>query len=234
MRGFGLVVFPDSGWSINLKSLKLCLIDVGKKIKEIMTTESLFEQLKHPNPNLRERAMYQLAEVVDEQTIPRLMSILSAEDIVYRRAAVKSLGVIGLDAVPFLVDSLLNSENSTIRGSCAKGLAQVAVNHPERPFPQEGIEGLAKALHDPDPVVHIASAMALGAIGNPALPSLLEGLETTENIALAIAIINALSSINDPEVTVVLEALAKDEAADSYIQESAVSALSRLQLLQRK
>ncbi|WP_094673727.1 HEAT repeat domain-containing protein [Hydrocoleum sp. CS-953] len=93
-----------------------------------MTESSLFEQLKHKNPNLRERAIWQIAETHaethDETTIPRLMGVLAEEDTVYRRAAVKALGAIGTDTVPSLVDSLLNSDNSTIRSSCAKALAQ--------------------------------------------------------------------------------------------------------------
>ena len=53
--------------------------------------DSLFERLKHPNPNLRERAMVEIAESRDETTIPRLMSLLGEEDVTYRRAAVKTL-----------------------------------------------------------------------------------------------------------------------------------------------
>ena len=74
-----------------------------------MNMDSLFEKLKHPNPNLREIAMDEIAESRDENTIPRLMSLLGEEDVIYRRAAVKTLGVIGFDALPPLVDSLINS-----------------------------------------------------------------------------------------------------------------------------
>ncbi len=192
------------------------------------TADSLFKQLKHPNPNLRERAMVELAENRDENTIPRLMGILEDEDMVYRRTAVKALGVIGLDAVPTLVDSVLNSENSTIRASCTKALAQVAVNYHDLSFPEEGIQGLKIALNDPDPVVHISAVMALGAIGSPVLDILIEALKTTENLAVGVAIINALGSIGDAGALQALTELAEDESADQYIRESATSALSRL------
>ncbi len=196
-----------------------------------MTIDSLFEQLKHPNPNLRERAMWELADCRDENTIPRLMGILGEEDVVYRRAAVKALGAIGTDSVPSLVESLLNSDNVTIRGSCAKALAQIAFNHPEVPFPEEGIQGLKKALNDPNPVVHIASVMALGEIGSSAFDVLVEVLKSTDNIALAIAIINALGSMGDNRAEEVLTMLIDDESADPYIRESATSALSRLEMV---
>lgn len=194
-----------------------------------MTAESLFEQLKHPNPHLRERAMRELAETCDQNTIPRLMSALGEEDVVYRRAAVKALGGIGPDAVPSLVESLLNSDNATVRSSCAKALAQVALNYPDVPFPTEGTQGLKTALNDLNPVVYIASVMALGEIGSPALEILVETLKTTDNPALAVTIINALGSMGDNRATEVLATFANDESADSYVRESATSALPRLE-----
>lgn len=41
-----------------------------------MSMDALFEQLRHPNPHLREEAIWQIAESRDETTIPRLMSLL--------------------------------------------------------------------------------------------------------------------------------------------------------------
>ena len=163
-----------------------------------MSTEALFQQLKHPNPHLRNQAMWELAENRDETTIPRLMSILDEEDTTYRRAAVKALGAIGSDAVTPLVEAMLNSDNVTVRGSAVKALAQVAINYPELAFPTEGLAGLKTALNDANPVVHIAAVMALGEIVSPeAFDILKEALETTDNLALAVAITNTFGSIKD-------------------------------------
>lgn len=194
------------------------------------TVEELFQQLKHPNPHLRDQAMWELAENRDETTIPRLMSILDEEDTNYRRAAVKALGAIGPDSVPPLVEALLNSDNVTVRGSAAKALAQVAINYPDDPFPPEGLQGLKTALHDPNPVVHIATVMALGEIGTPVVDMLIEALQTTDNPALAISIVNALGSIGDERGIGALTALIENTATDSYVRESATSALSRLEM----
>lgn len=198
-----------------------------------MTADELFEQLKHPNPHLRERAMDAIVENRDEETIPRLMANLDREDVVYRRASVKTLGVVGADAVPSLVQSLLNSENPTVRSSCAKALAQVALNYPDVEFPEEGLQGLKASLEDANPVVYIASAMALGEIGEPALGVLIEALQATENPALAVSIANAFAAIGTEPAAEALQALANDESADSYARESATSALSRLEMLKK-
>lgn len=195
-----------------------------------MSTERFFQQLKHPNPHLRDQAMWELAENRDETTIPRLMSILDEEDTTYRRAAVKALGAIGLDAVPPLVEALRNSDNVTVRGSAAKALAQVAINYPEDPFPAEGVQSLTTALHDPNPVVHIAAVMAMGEIGAPVVDALIEALQTTDNPALAISIVNTLGTLGDERGVDVLTSLIQDESTDSYVRESATSSLSRLEM----
>ncbi|MGB3238765.1 MAG: HEAT repeat domain-containing protein [Geitlerinemataceae cyanobacterium] len=198
-----------------------------------MTNDTLFEQLKHPNPHLRERAMWELVDNRDETTIDRLMSILDEEDTTYRRAAVKALGAIGLDTVPPLLETLQNSDNATVRSSCAKALAQVALNYPEEPFPAEGLQGLRNAIDDPNPVVNIASIMALGEMGTPAFDLLAEALKTTENVAVQVAVANALVSTRDDRASAILEALAEDESADSYVRETATSALSRIEMVRR-
>ncbi len=191
--------------------------------------DSHFEQLKHPNPNLRNRAMWEIAESRDETTIPRLMGLLGEEDVVYRRAAVKTLGVIGADAIPPLVETLMSSDNVVVKASCGKGLAQIAGNYPDQPFPEEAMEALKTSINDPNPVVHLVSVMALGQVGIPALDIFTEYLETSENISVAVAIINALGSIPDDRAMAVLTNLGEDSSKDSLIQESAKSAASRLE-----
>jgi bilin biosynthesis protein len=196
-----------------------------------MTTDSLFEQLKHPNPHLRERAMLEIADGRDDQTIPKLIGILDEEDVIYRRAAVKALGVIGVDAVPLLVDALLNSDNVTVRGSAAKALAQIALNYPDVSFPGAGLQALKTAIDDPNPVVLIAAVMALGEVGPGAFDILVESLKTTDNIAVQVTIVNALATLGDLRCQEILTTLAKDEAVDAYVRESATTSLSRLDLV---
>jgi bilin biosynthesis protein len=196
-----------------------------------MSQDNLFAQLKHPNPHLRDRAMVEIAETRDANTINKLMSALGDEDVVYRRAAVKALGIIGHDTVPMLVDAMLNSENITVKGSCVKALTQVALNYPELPFPPAGLQGLRQSMQDPNPVVYIATVMTLGEIGADGFDILAEALATTDNPALAVSIVNAFASISDERSATALQQVATNESTDPYVKETAISALSRLELI---
>jgi bilin biosynthesis protein len=75
--------------------------------------------------------------------------------------------------------------------------------------------------------------MALGEIGGAAFDILVSELHTTENVAVQVAIVNALAAIDDPRGVAVLTSFANDEAVDVYVRESATSALSRLDLLMK-
>ncbi len=194
-----------------------------------MTATALLAQLKHPNPNLRDRAMLEIVETRDETTISQLMAILDDNDTTYRRAAVKTLGAIGLDTVSPLVAALLTSENVTVRGSAAKALAQVIINYPDVPFPEEGIQGLKTAMSDDNPVVNIAAVMALGEMGAPAFEIMVEAFQTTDNIALQVTLANTLASTGDRRAEPILIAASQDANLDEYVRESAVSALPRLE-----
>lgn len=199
-----------------------------------MSQDTLFNQLKHPNPHLRDRAMWDLADQHDETTIARLIDNLAAEDVVYRRASVKTLGAIGVKTVMPLVAVALHSDNVTARASAVKALTQVVVMHPDTPFPPQGMEALKTALHDPNPVVYVATVMTLGEMGPPAFEILADALKATDNVALAVAIVNAMPSMGDDgRAKAVLETCIQDEAVDTYVKEMATSALSRLELLAR-
>ena len=198
-----------------------------------MSLDSLFEQLKHPNPNIRQRASFEIAEQRDEDTIPRLMANLEEEDTVYRRASVKTLGVIGHDSIPYLVESLVKSENATVKASAAKALAQVAINYPDKDFPQVGLDGLRQGVNDENPVVHISSIMALGAIGDSTIELLLEALEKTDNIAVGVTILNTLGGMKDERAKKKLIEFSQDDSVDPYLKETAVSSLSRLEMVSK-
>ena len=84
-------------------------------------------------------------------------------------------------------------------------------------------------MEDPYPVVQIAAVMSMGEFGVPAVETLLEALRTTDNVAIALTITNTLGSIGDHRAVDVLKDIITDESVDSYVRETAESALPRLE-----
>lgn len=130
--------------------------------------EKLFSRLSHINKNLRQKASYELSEIATPDTISRLASLLSLSETSHRRAAVQALGMTGMLAVPTVLDHMRRGGNATVRASCAKVLAAVALYFPEerKQFPTEALDLLEAALkEDPDPVTKIATVGCLGTLG---------------------------------------------------------------------
>ena len=100
-------------------------------------------------------------------------------------------------------------------------------------MPEAGIEGLKLALDDPNPVVYIPAVMTLGEIGSPVFDLLAETLQTTDNPALGVTILNAFGSMGDPRAVDLMTKLSQDNSVDPYIKESAASALSRLEMVMK-
>jgi bilin biosynthesis protein len=76
--------------------------------------------------------------------------------------------------------------------------------------------------------VNIAAVMALGELGAPAFEMMVEALQTTDNIALQVTLVNTLASMGDRRAEPILVAASQDETLDEYVRESATSALPRL------
>lgn len=133
--------------------------------------ERLFSRLTHVNKNMRKKASIAISEMATATEIERLLSLLEVEDVSHRRAAVQTLGMTGLQSVPRLIELLATSENSTVRASCAKALAAVALFYPQHreEFPGEALDGLRRALEvDQDPVTRLSVVGCLGTVGSDA------------------------------------------------------------------
>ena len=111
-----------------------------------------------------------------------------------------------------------------------KALAQVAVQSEKGSFPEEGLRALEQGMADTNPVVQLASVMALGQVGMPALELLIHALKTTENVAVATSIANTLGSISDPKSVAALKEVIADDATDPYVKELAESSLGRMNM----
>ena len=191
-----------------------------------MALDDLFQQLQHPNPNMRSRATVALAQSEDPAVVPRLMDMLSEPDVPLRRSAVKALGTVGERAVQPLTDCLANTDDLTVGSSCCKALAQVADQWVGLQFPDATLDLLCHKALQPNPVVQITAVMALGEMGEPALPRLQKILQEGD-VAVQVACINALAGLGLEAAQADLEAQAANEAADPYVRESATAALTR-------
>ncbi|KAK1862936.1 hypothetical protein I4F81_005502 [Pyropia yezoensis] len=132
--------------------------------------DAMFARLGHKNEVMRKRASLAIADNRTPDTIDRLMALLPLEDVAHRRAAVQSLGMIGMDAVPALAAALSTSADPTVRASAVKGLAAVALYFPARraTFPDAAMDAMEATLNgSPDPVTKLATVGALGTLGSP-------------------------------------------------------------------
>ncbi|NQV10538.1 MAG: HEAT repeat domain-containing protein [Cyanobacteria bacterium] len=195
--------------------------------------DQLFEDLGHPNPYVQTEAFLAMVRHHPEAALPRLLELLDHQDVIRRRAAVRALGAFSQRAMLPLAEKFLTSTDGTVRASCVKAYAQIASNVPGIHFPPEAMEALQTALQDGSPVVGIAAVMALGQVGQQALPVLIEVCQGT-NEAQAVAAVNALAGIDHPDVATCLAQLADAENTDAYVRESVKSVQSRVEDLQAR
>lgn len=134
-----------------------------------LQTENAFSRLTHVNPNLRKQASSQLAHSPTPAILYRLVALLDLDDVAHRRAAVQALAMTGLTALPPVVELLRASENRTVRASCAKVVAALALYFPKAraAFSEPALDVLEGVLGgDPDPVTKLATVGALGTLGS--------------------------------------------------------------------
>lgn len=130
--------------------------------------EQSFERLKHPNPMQRKAASSRLGFAGTPEVISRLVGLLSEEDTSHRRSAVQALGMCGAAAIGPLVEMLRTTSNITVRASCSKALAAIALFYPEMRvnFSSDALEALGDAVRGSDPVTKLASVGCLGTLGS--------------------------------------------------------------------
>lgn len=145
----------------------------------------------------------------DEAIIDRLFGMLTLKEVLHRRAAVQSLGMIGRKILPRTSDLMLTTSDMTTRASCSKVMGAVALRNPDglSTFPQDALDGIKKAVTEiPDPVTKVASMSALAQIaggdmanGYPGCERALDLIEElglkTEDVSLGLSVANALASI---------------------------------------
>ncbi|AFZ37757.1 HEAT domain containing protein [Stanieria cyanosphaera PCC 7437] len=193
-----------------------------------MSINQKYPDLKNKNPIVRERIMQQIVEEYNEETINQLIEVLDSEDADYRRTVVKTLNLIGLDAVPALLKELNQTDNSLAKASCINALSSISNQDEEERFLSQILTSLQQALEDPNPMVQLSSVGAIETFGEQAFDILTAAI-ASENLLVQVAVVNALGSLGDPRGLDVLSSLSQDQTVDPYVKELAVSALSRLE-----
>ena len=201
----------------------------------IPSIDSLFEDLRHPNPRIQEEACLLLSEHYQEEAMPILLELFCHHDPKVYRAAVKGVGFFGSYAFDPLIELYSTTENQTARRCCPKAFVQVFKNFPNQSFPDSVMEMLEQGIDDSDMVVVQGALMCLGQIGKQQFKSeeairILTKSLSSQNVALIFSASQALADIPNPLAEDALRSL-QDNNTDPLIQEAAQSALARLQNL---
>jgi len=126
-------------------------------------TRTLIPLLRSRSPERRYEAAIALGRTGDPAAVPALENALSDPDPGVRWMALEALGTIGAPALPVLTH-LLGSDDIDLRWGAAVALGEIG--------DPAAVGPLASVLEDPDRYVRTRAALALAAIGAPALPSL--------------------------------------------------------------
>ena len=218
--------------SAKMKYQFRCSVSDNQAIPSI---DSLFEDLRHPNPRIQEEACLNLSEHYQEEAMPMLLELFCHHDPKVYRAAVKGIGFFGSSAFDPLIKLYSTTDNQTARRCCPKAFVQLFKNFPDQPFPDSVMEMLEQGIDDTDMVVVQGALMCLGQIGKQQFKSeeairLLARSLSSENVALIFSASQALADIPHPMAEDALQKLQKNND-DPLIEEAAQSALARLQTL---
>jgi HEAT repeat protein/DNA-binding phage protein len=241
-------------WEGEFSLLKKKAGKILRLVKPHGIIDSLVQQLRDEDRNIRERAAESLGALGGAETIPALIKTLNTdEDFVVRMRALEALGDLGSsEAIPALLQAL--NDNFFIVRMCAinalgdQGSAEAIpallqalksdTNSDVRVSAAYALGdlGSAKAApvllqalkNDKDGEVRISAASVLGALGNDeVIPVLLQALKTDKNFLVRMRAANAMGVLGSAEfIPVLLQALKTDKVSD--VRGSAANSLGVL------
>jgi HEAT repeat protein len=147
-----LEVLPRSTPTIYCALIELLATTTEPSVLPVMK-----EALSATDSRVRRAAVLGIAAQGDRDSAPALVRLLLDHDPEVREAAVWALGRCRNETAVASVIALLDEESTPTRVTAARtlGVLQTA----------EGLEPLARALHDPEPAVRTAAVMALSQVG---------------------------------------------------------------------
>lgn len=169
--------------------------------------EALIEDLISGDDERAEKAIPGIA-ACGQEALKALQPLLSDPDADTRWWAVRALAEIPHEQVPCLLVTSLEDEDINVR-QCAA----LALRHQPTEY---ALSALIKALKSKDVLLPSLAADALIAIGSPAVPDLLEVMQSAPQPVRLIAV-RALAMIGDHRsIPVLFEALSEDSALMEY------------------
>lgn len=180
------------------------------------TVESLIQDLKDDDNNVRSHAIYSLGQIGDEKAVEPLIQVMDDENerIDVRNHAICVLGEIGdRRAVEPLIQVLKNKEEETsVRMGATRALAEIG--------DRRALEPLIQAMNDKDESVRNHAEYALIQFGETAVESLIQVMnDENETIEVRSHAAEALSRIGEGHaVEPFIETLNEDDNS-TQIQE---------------
>ena len=195
--------------------------------------ESLFEDFSHPNPNINQKACFEMKLNWPQESMEKLIENLNHTDIHLRRKSVKALGSFGDIALLPVSKIFLKTNSYIVRVSTMKVLVRIAAIEKYTSIPSCLSEVIRMAIIDENPQIILGLVSLLRQLNKLGLPSLMI-ISRDNNILRAKAAITALGEIEDSSAFNLLRSLSQDTSLDPLLLESIAFALdvnsSRLKL----
>lgn len=171
-------------------------------------TQTLIEQLQHPDRNVRSHAALTLGRQPDVDAMPALLDALSTDpDFFVREDITWALLRLGEAAVDPLMD-LLQSDSADARHHAAHTLGKIGA--------RRAVDALIGVLNDPHPMVMMKAAFTLGQIRDTkAIPALV-ALLGHEDREVQTSVTRAMESFAPESIPYLIDAL-RDERWQSRV-----------------
>tara|TARA_Y100001968_G_C19448894_1_gene767155 strand:+ start:1839 stop:2435 length:597 start_codon:yes stop_codon:yes gene_type:complete len=194
--------------------------------KDQIELEELFKDFEHPNPYINQSAFNSMAKYWPQESVERLLPMLSNPDLNRRRKSVKALSTIGDIAIKSLIELFESSNDNIVKISCLKVFTIIASRSGLNCFPNEISIIINHSLIDDDPQIILAIISFLRRLNIEGLPYLFKA-SRSNNLLRAKAAITAIAEIDDNKSIYHLHQLSIDESINDFIRGEAIDYLGR-------